>query len=299
MKTHTNIFRKIAMTIFAIIIGIHFSVAQDKSAATEKMGTSIQLAFHKKADHSKWISVKVSAKTKDNKRIPAVNAHMNFYIQNKDGQKIINKCATNNEGKAEITLQKDLPVDTGMFYTIVAKIENDDQFENSDEIIHFRDANISVKFHEADTNRAVTALLTVTGSDGNEKPVKDIPVKFYIQRMFGNMAAAEDNSLNTEATGEATFNYPKEIPGGTTNAITVIARVEDNEQFGTVETSAVVKWGEATPVEQNPFPRALWEPYAPPSLIMVICILFGGVWSIYMYIFYTLYKINKEKKFSA
>lgn len=299
MKTRNNIFRKIVIMIYTIIIGIQFSVAQEKPATTEKMNTSIQLAYHKKADHSKWVSVKVTAKTKDNKRVPAVNAHLNFYIQNKDGQKIINKCSTNNDGKAEISLQKDLPADTGMFYTVVAKIENDDQFENSDEIIHFRDANLSIKFHEADTNRAVTATLMIIGTDGKEKPVKDIPVKFYIQRMFGNMPAAEDNSLNTEENGEASFNYPKEVSGGSSGVITVVTRIEDNEQFGTVDASANVKWGEIVPAEKNPFPRALWEPYAPPSLIMVICILFGGVWSIYMYIFYTLYRIKKEKKFSA
>ena len=48
-------------------------------------------------------------------------------------------------------------------------------------------------------------------------------------------------------------------------------------------------------MDKNPFPRALWEPYAPPSLILVISILFGGVWCAYFFTFYQLRKIKRDK----
>ncbi|MFI5222085.1 MAG: hypothetical protein ACHQK8_07155, partial [Bacteroidia bacterium] len=250
------------------------------------MSSSIQVAFKKKANNTKYISVKVSAKNKEGRRGPAESAHVNLYAQNKDGQINAGKCVTDEEGKGEIKLPANLPMDTGMSHYLIAKIENDELYANSDEEIRFKEAGISIKLNPSDTNKTVTAKVTMIGSDGKEKPVKDVPIKFYIQRLFGIMPAAEDNSLNTDADGIAVFNYPKEIPGGMTGDITVVARIEDNELFGTVEANSNVKWGTTIAPEKNPFPRALWEPYAPPSLIIVICVLFGGVWCTYMFIFY-------------
>ncbi|MEI6507154.1 MAG: hypothetical protein WCO54_01640 [Bacteroidota bacterium] len=295
MKRRKIYFRKLYFTIISVVFCISFSTAQNSAAPKEKMSSSIQLAFNKKADNSKHITVKVSAKNSDNKRKPAENAHINFYAVNKDGEKNIGSCLTDNEGKSELLLPKDIPLDTAMTFHIVAKIENDELYENSDEVILFKDVTISIKLNAADSNRMVNATVVIIGSDGKEKPVKDVAVKFYIQRMFGIMPVAEDNSMNTDEAGLASFNYPKEIPGGSTGNLSVIAKIEDNEFFGTVETAADVKWGSVIEAEKNPFPRALWEPYAPPSLVIVICVLFGGVWSIYMFIFYTLYKIKKEK----
>jgi len=295
MKTYKIIFRSIALTLSLIVICLVCSTAQNQNEPKEKMNTSIQISFHKNSELSKMIAVKITAKTKDNKREPAQNAHVNFYAQNNVGQKNIGTCITNNEGKAEMVLSKDLPIDTGMSYHIVAKIENDEMYNNSDEEIHFKEANISVKLNATDTNRIVTATVMALGNDGKEKPVKDIAVKFYIKRMFGIMPAAEDNVLNTDENGIAAFNYPKEIPGGSTGSIIVIAKIEDNEVFGTVEANSEVKWGNVIASEKNPFPRALWEPYAPPSLILVFVILFGGVWSTYLYIFYNMFKIKKDK----
>ncbi len=294
MKTHKPKLRSILFTVTFIVIGFMYSTAEN-TAEKEKLSSSVQLSFHKKADQSKIIGVKVTAKTKDNKREPAKNATIKFYAQNKDGQKNIGKCTTNSEGKSEMVLPKELPMDTGMSYHIVAKIENDAMYDNSEEEIRFKEAKVVVKLNAADTNRNVTATVMTIGNDGKEKPVKDVAVKFYIQRMFGTMPAAEDNVLNTDENGVAVFNYPKEIPGGSTGNITVVARIEDNEMFGSVDASADVNWGNIVAAEKNPFPRALWEPYAPPSLILVFVILFGGVWLTYMYIFYNMYKISKDK----
>jgi 5-hydroxyisourate hydrolase-like protein (transthyretin family) len=295
MKAHKYIFRNSLITIISAIIIFQYSAAQNTTASKEKLSTSIQLAFLKTADNTKHITVKVSAKTKENKREPAKNAHINFYIQNKEGQKNIGKSETNADGKADFVLPKNLPADTGLSYHIVAKIEGDDAFENSDEEIRFKDVTLTLKLNPSDTNKSVTATLTMIGEGGKETHIKDVPIKFYIQRMFGIMPAAEDNSLNSDETGMATMNYPKEVSGGKDGNINVIARVEDNELFGTVEASSAIAWGKIVPAEVNPFPRALWEPYAPPSLVMVICILFGGVWTTYFYIFYHMYKIKKDK----
>jgi len=71
--------------------------------------------------------------------------------------------------------------------------------------------------------------------------------------------------------------------------------MENNELFGNVENKANASWGIVLEKEIDPFPRALWEPYAPIPLIITVSVLFGGVWCVYFFIFYQMWNIKKEK----
>ena len=165
-------------------------------------------------------------------------------------QKLLKSANTDNKGQAIIVLQKDLPLDDSLYFTIVAKIENDNLYEDAEEKMHYKDANLTLNLNPHDTARLVTAKVTEIGKDGKEIPVKGAEVKFYVQRLFGIMPAAEDNTISTDEKGEASFAFPKNIPGDTAGVITVAARMEDNEQFGNVENKAATSWGTVLAIEK-------------------------------------------------
>ncbi len=290
-----KIIKKIAITILLLVIGFGYSIAQQPTSPLEKMSSSIQISVKKHADKTRHILLKVTAKNAEGKREPAPNVKLNLYIQNLEVLDKTDNCITDNEGNAELVLSDKITPDKERNYSLVVKIENNEKLENAEESIHFQEADLSIKLDPKDDSRQVIANVVTTDMDGKKIPVKDITVKFYIQRLFGQMAATEDNSSTTDEAGNASFNYPKEIPGGGNGELTIVARIEDNEQFGTLESNSTVNWGFTIPSEKNPFPRALWEPYAPPSLIIVLCVLFGGVWITYSYIFYHLHKIKNDK----
>jgi 5-hydroxyisourate hydrolase-like protein (transthyretin family) len=285
----------LAIAITGLFCGI--ATAQDQSQG--KSETSIELSYYKKADMTKSAVAIVTAKNKDEKFVPAENVRVSFYVQNNNEQQFLKNVYTDNKGQALIELQKEMPLDTGSAFIIVAKIENDSLYEDAEEKVHYKDANLTLNLNPQDTARLLTAKVTETGKDGKEIPVKDAEVKFYVQRLFGIMPAAEDYTINTDENGEAVFSYPKGIPGDTAGLITIAARMEDNEQYGNVENKANASWGTRLMVEKDPFPRALWEPYAPLPLIITISTLFGGVWFVYFFIFNQLRKINKEKQINT
>lgn len=293
MKTVSMSKRVIMVNIvlFAVINLFCINVfAQDKSAS------SIQLTYNKKVDQTRTIVAKVKGKNEDKKFVPVANVKVNFYFQNKKEEQLIKGVTTDMKGNAELVLPKEFPLDDENYFTIIGKIENDSKYEDAEEQVHYIDASFSIKVDPKDTGRLVTAMVTSIDNKGKEVPVKGAEVSFYVQRLFGTMPASEDYKVTTDRSGEVEFNLPKDIAGDTLGNLIIVARMEDNPQFGNVETKVSAPWAVALIPEKNPFPRALWEPKAPPALVITISTLFGGVWFTYFFMFWQLRRIKREGK---
>ncbi len=287
-----SILKKITLAISITGLFCNISAAQDQPKATGKSEATIGLSYNKKADSKTAVAV-VKVK-KDGRFVPALNAKVNFYAVHDKEQQLLKSASTDNKGRAVIELQKGLPVDENLASTIVAKIENDKLYENTEEQMHFKEANLTLSLNPADTAHLVTAKLTEMDKDGKEVPVKGAELKFYVQRLFGSMPAGENNTVTTDENGIATFAYSKNIPGDTAGLITVAVKMEDNEQFGSIESKLPAAWGTSLAIIKDPFPRALWGVYAPWPIIITLSTLFGIVWSIYVSIVIKLFKIKKE-----
>lgn len=290
-----SIFNKIVCTLLSIVLFINISKAQDSVAAPiEKRAITMQLAFYKKADSTKTIIATVKGKSVTNKFLPLKSMKVKFYVQNKNDQVLLNSALTDASGRAMIDVPKVLPLDESLNFTIFCKIENDSVYQNVEEHVHFKDANLSLILLPKDSTQTVKATVTEIDKNGNIIPVKGKEIKFYVKRLFGMMPAGEDYSETTDETGVATFSYPKDIKGNEAGGITLIGKIQDDEFYGNIESRAVAPWGMILAVDKNPFPRALWEPHAPFPLIITIVVLFGIVWSFYFYIVYQLRQITKE-----
>jgi hypothetical protein len=289
-----SIINKIALAISFACFYSGASTAQDKSPAMNKSEATIALSYNKNADLRKTAMATVKAKNKDGKFVPAKNAQVNFYTVRGTEQQLLSKAVTNNKGQAAVVLQKDLPLDDSLCFTVVVKIEGDPMYEDASEQMRYKDASLALSLNPHDTSRIATVKITTAGKDGKDIPANDVAVKFYVQRLFGSMPASEEYTVNTDEKGEATFAYPKNISGDTAGIYTAVVRIEDNDKFGNVENKANTIWGKELAVIKDPFPRALWEPYAPLPLVITISTLFGGVWFTYFFIFFQLRKIKTE-----
>ncbi len=268
---------------------------QEQEPVKEKSEATIGLSYFKKADGSKIAVALIKAKNEQRKFAPAKNARVGFYAGQGKEQKLLQSLTTDMKGEATLTLSNNLPLEEDHSFTIVARIENDPLYQDAEEKIHLKDVDLKLLLNSDDTARRATVFVTETDKDGKPVPVKGVELKFYVQRMFGTMPGGDGYTLSTNEKGEASFSYPKKLAGDATGLITVVVKMEDNDQFGNAVAETPVKWGTVLAVDKNPFPRALWEPSAPMPLVLTICILFGGVWSIYAYIFVQLRKIKTEK----
>jgi hypothetical protein len=152
---------------------------------------------------------------------------------------------------------------------------------------------IVLSMWQSDTSSIVTAKLTRIDSTGDTVPLPNVTIALFVQRLFGVMPVSEDNAVPTDANGEAAIAFPMNIPGDEQGNVTLVARVQDNDQLEKVEGRAHGKWGVPVAAVKDPFPRALWEPQAPFALIVTFAILFGGVWITYAFVFSQLFRIKK------
>ncbi|MCX6290956.1 MAG: hypothetical protein NT126_04260, partial [Bacteroidetes bacterium] len=159
-----------------------------------------------------------------------------------------------------------------------------------------KNAKLMMTLSEKDTLRQMTVKASELLRDGTEKPLPNMEVKFGVRRLFGIMPMGEESSATTDESGTAVFTFPKDINGDETGSVEIVARILDDENFGSIEASAKTQWGMQLVVDKNPFPRAIWEPKAPLWLIIAFSTVFGAIWFTYGYVVYTISKIDRLEK---
>ena len=154
-------------------------------------------------------------------------------------------------------------------------------------------AKISLSFPEKDSVRQVTANLTNAGT-----AVKDIDIHFYVKKSFG-LLPLEGDFTTTDENGEASVDFPTDLPGDVSGNVIVIARVEDDEKLGNVEAMKTVNWGIPVKAESGVAVRSLSSSgdNAPWPLTITVTSLVVIVWGIIFYILYQLILIKKEGKY--
>jgi hypothetical protein len=163
-----------------------------------------------------------------------------------------------------------------------------------------QDAVIKLSFSEEDSVRTVNALITKAGEDGIQAPVKGVDVKIYVKRSF-SLLPVEGENLTTDDNGEASVEFPKDIPGDEEGKLTVIGKVEDNDELGELETSEIINWGTQLKPDESFSKRALWQTAAnaPLPLVIFVTSMIALVWGFIFYIVFLLFRINKLGKQTA
>ena len=161
-------------------------------------------------------------------------------------------------------------------------------------------AKITLSFSGKDSTRQVKATLTKPDANGNDTAVKGVDIHFYVYRSFGLLPIEGDN-LTTDENGEATVDFPNDIPGDKSGNVTVIARVEDNDELGNFETKKNIQWGIPVNQQQTAQPRALWSSgnNAPWPLVITVTSMVVIVWGIIFYIIFQLVAIKRAGRYAS
>jgi hypothetical protein len=159
-------------------------------------------------------------------------------------------------------------------------------------------AKLTISFGVEDSTKQVKAVVTKTDANSNNEPIKGVDVHFYIKKSFG-LLPLEGDFTTTDSMGEASVDFPTDIPGDQFGNVTVIAKVEDNDELGNLETVKTVRWGVSVNTRQSVEPRALWASgnNAPWPLTITVTGIVVIVWGIIFYIIFQLIVIKKTGKY--
>ena len=152
-----------------------------------------------------------------------------------------------------------------------------------------KEAKLTLTFAKVDSQNVCKALVT-----SEDKPVKEVSVKLFVHRLFGLLPIGD--AVSTDENGISSFNFPKDIPAESNGKLTVIAKVEDDDNFGSFETKQDVDLGviKAISTSENTERSISASRERAPIYFMVTSdLIILGIWGTLIYIVFQVFKIKR------
>lgn len=207
---------------------------------------------------------------------------------------LIAEVLTDNHGVATVALnnKKNLVPEKNGSWSFYSEFGGNDTIEAGNSEIWVTDVTMKMDLTVVDSVRYVKISLSKS-ENGNEVPVKDEIIAVYVPRMFSLLPVGE---ITLDENGTGSLEFPSGLPGDKDGNITLIVRIEEHPDFGSVEKLSSINWGVVPDYTMPSGHRALWTKTAPRWMIYTLTILLTGVWAHYLYTVICLIRIKKDAK---
>ncbi len=286
--------KRISLFFLALIFTQFIAFAQsDPSTSVNRKQVALRLNFYTKSDSERTAVVSAIERDENGKPALAENLKINIYSVSNGTPELFREIITNEKGVGTILLTRKIEEDVQGTIHLIAKVENNPDYEDAEIEGSAKKGRIIIATTEADSIKTVTATLSGFGEDGNPTPIADVDLTFYAQRLFGVQPLGDDATVTTDENGIASLVFPQNIKGDKTGNVILVAKVENDETYGTVSASTQAQFGEAV----NPEPdtsSALWKSQAPLWMSFSFFLALTAILTTVSYLIYQLYKIKKE-----
>lgn len=290
MLIHKLIFPLLVITVFLLP---RDTFAQEDSTVQEesdKVSPAIELVSIQKGDNT--IDLKASLRAKIKGTLTKLSGLKVEFFQTVDTEdKKLGEAMSGSNGIAIINIKSEsMTADTEGKLNIKVVFPGNSIFESAEEVLAIKRAKLILTTVKEDSLLSVQVKL-VDISTGAETTIPETNLSVYVKRMFSALKVGEGA---TDENGESTIEIPNSLPGDEKGNITLMARLEDNEVYGNLETAVIQKWGIPVSNESKELPRALWSPDPPLWMLITFIVLMTLVWGHYLVIIYELFRLRKE-----
>ena len=272
------------------------TVVRVKAQDSVKSPLVVSISYFSSDNRLQYLTVNAKAKVSGRFQ-PVAGAAIQLYL-NKDttgkGIGFIGKVITDEKGNAATNIPPSLAQiwKSSENHTFIAITDKTSGFEATNTEISIAKAKIVI-----DTADGKNVIATF--SEFKEQKwvaVKGIEIKLGIKRLGGDLPINDDQSYTTDSLGQVKGEFKKTgIPGDEVGNIVLVAKVEDNDQYGNLRIGRSEPWGIKVVAEKDFFHRALWASrfHSPVWLVSIAYIIIIAVWGTLIYLFFLLIKIRK------
>ncbi len=141
---------------------------------------------------------------------------------------------------------------------------------------------IKLSFVTEDTLKVCKAVVMNSATE----PGTELGVTFFVKRVLGLLPIG--NSVATDENGVAKVNFPVSIPVDENGIVTVMARLEDNEE---VAVEAISPWGMKRNTEDVSSQNAIWSSRSNVAITLMIIsnLIIVGIWGVMAYVVYLVF----------
>ncbi len=279
----------------SLSVNVLFAQTEEDSTATEAKEVPqtpvarVSLVCIQAADDSIHLEATVKAKI-DGAFRAIKGVDVLFYNMGADSASLLGHAVTNIRGLAMLNTPSAgaLPGEEGTV-TFSAKTETMPSLEEGEDEISFKKAKLTLTPAEDDSTFEVTAL--IVAGDPESTPLPEMEVGLYVKRFFSFLKVGEGT---TDENGEVIITCPDNLPGDAQGNLTIVARVDEHEQYGNLSATVQRAWGKPVSDDAQRMPRALWSHNPPLWMVITFAILMTVVWGHFIVIIYELFRLKHE-----
>jgi len=270
--------------ILAVILGFGYIVD-----AGELINPRLGATYVKITDGTKSIFLSMSARV-DDERVNIANVPLQIFAVNESAKILLGTVVTDQNGKCVLNIKPDksIPKDSEGYFTFDVQYTGNQKFNNVSTTIHVKDVFLAMSFSDKDSTENVIVKVSALNETGAKVALANVPVEFYVQRLF---CLYRFGGGKSDSTGFCTAEFPKNMPGDTSGKVIVVAKILENDAYGTVETVRDFTGGKPLIVEQKP-KRGLGDTDAPLWMVYTLLVLLSGVWLHVLYVISLVIRIN-------
>ena len=275
--------------LFQLFITASGSTFSQESA---KISPYISLQYFKDNDDNSFLKTTLSySKNRMELPLPVMKITFSSGIANK---KILAELLTDNKGIATFNLENKsgISLDKNGMWPFSCTYEGNDTIDAITSELLIRDASLKMELTEIDSIKTI-ALHAEKLENGKMIPVSGELLTVYVPRMFSLLPVGE---ATLDEMGNASIEFPSDLPGDSVGNISIIAKFEEHPEFGNIEKRTSLKWGVPPAIQDHSSHRALWTKTAPKWMIYTLSILLTGVWGHYLFALISIIRIRIDAK---
>ena len=268
--------------------------AQDSAAASPTM---LSVSYFLPATNVPYLEVTTKKKV-GRKFEPVKNIRLNIYYNEAEQKNLLGQVTTDSIGKGRIGLPPSFKNTWESLdeFKFLAQSDSSTGQEPLSADITIKKAILSVDTTSLDGVRTVIGELKE--KNGNAwMPAKDVDMNLSIKRMLGNLSVGDEPVYTSDSTGVSSAEFKRDsIPGDEKGNITLVAKVDDNDTYGTLVTEKTVNWGRAINPPKDFFAqRTLWSTSheTPIWLLFTVWSIVISIWGTMIYLVFQVVKIKK------
>lgn len=282
-----------------LLLLLSISAGKTYAQETETPPTLLSLKYFLPENKVPYVSVFTKKKI-GRKFEPVPGITVNVYLTEVAPGNLIGKVTTASNGEGRVAFPTVLKTswDALDAFTIVAESVPAGKEELLSAELPIKKAILIIDTVNEDGVRNVTGMLKV--KKGSEwATVPDVEMKLKIKRELGNLTVGDAETYTSDTSGIASAGFIKDsMPGDAKGNIILVARVEDNDDYGNLEVEKTVPWGKVAQAQPNFWHRTLWSTgnRAPIWLLVIAFSIIIGVWGTVIYLVKQVFKIKKMGK---
>ncbi|MEO8884991.1 MAG: hypothetical protein ABI367_02940 [Mucilaginibacter sp.] len=281
--------------IFYVIIATAYLLAGGHGFAQAPAKGDLSLGVNYFITNNQVPYVMVRVKTKVDGRFQTVaGIPMTLFLDKDSVGTTIGKVVTNEQGEATAFIPPSLKKqwNTSVKHTFLASFDGNKKYEPAKGDLTVGKAKILISTTDG---KSITASVFEM-KDTTWTPVKGVELKIAVKRLGGDLPVNETPTFTTDSTGTVAADFKRDtIPGDAKGNIVLIAKIEDNDQYGNLSIEKTVPWGAKFTAVNKFNERTLFatRDKAPIWLQLIAYSIMLAVWIILAYLVFNVFKIKR------